>query len=195
MAAIDPTAEVEAGPGRATLKLIRIQDDDEDEDDDDFDPDNIEELRAKLLADGVLGSEDESEEDEDDSEEETNGGPSDPAKTKQAKREALQKKLQEEAAAEEMEIDTITNGVNGTKGKAKALDDEDSDESDSEEGDEAEELVLCTLDPEKVCFPLHALFNTINEDAALPADPGDHCPRGRGDLLLFHWVSRHLPYW
>lgn len=152
MAAIDPTAEVEAGPTRATLKLIRIQDDDEeDEDDYDFDPDNIEELRAKLLADGVLGSEDESEEDEDDSEEETNGGPSDPAKSKQAKREALQKKLQEEAVAEEMEIDGITNGVNG-KGKGKALDHEDSDESDSEEGDEAEELVLCTLDPEKVSY-------------------------------------------
>ncbi|KAF9732922.1 hypothetical protein PMIN06_012374 [Paraphaeosphaeria minitans] len=150
MAAIDPTAEVKDGAARATLKLIRIQDDDEDEDDDDddFDPDNIEELRAKLLADGVLGSEDESEEEEDDSEEETNGGPSDPAKSKQAKREALQKKLQEEAAAEEMDIDSITNGVNG-KGKGKVLDDEDSDESDSEEGDEAEELVLCTLDPEK----------------------------------------------
>lgn len=180
MAAIDPTAEVEDGPARATLKLIRIQDDDDDdeEDDDDFDPDNIEELRAKLLADGVLGSEDESD-DSEDSEDETNGGPSDPAKSKQAKREALQKKLQEDAAAEEMEIDQLTNGVNGTKGKGKALEDDDeSDESDDdEEGDEAEELVLCTLDPEKVTFlcRIHS-ESSLTILAALPANSGDHRP-------------------
>lgn len=147
MAAIDPTAEFDASDARATLKLIRITDDDEDSDDEDYDPDNIEELRAKLLADGVLGSDDDSEEESD---EEANGGPSDPAKSKQALREALQKKLQEEAAADEMEIEL----TNGTKGKGKALDGEDSEEDsedEDEEGDEAEELVLCTLDPEKVC--------------------------------------------
>lgn len=160
MAAIDPTAEVDGEKARATLKLIRIQDDDEDDedDDDDYDPDNIEELRARLLADGVLGPDDESDESEDDdSENETNGGPSDPARSKQAMREALQKKLQEEAAAEEMDIDLVTNGVNGTKGKGKAFDDDLSDddsEEDDEEADEAEELVLCTLDPEKVSIQL-----------------------------------------
>jgi FK506-binding nuclear protein len=158
MAAIDPTAEAQEGPARATLKLIRIQDEDEDEDDDDFDPENIEELRAKLLADGVLGSEDDSEDSEDDSATEANGGPSDPAKSKKALRDALRKKLEEETAAEEMDIDTLTNGVNGTKGKGKALDGEDSDESDSDdEGDETEELVLCTLDPEKVSFSVPPL--------------------------------------
>lgn len=154
MAAIDPTAQVQDGLSRATLKLIRVQDDDDDEDDDDFDPDNIEELRAKLLADGVLGSDDDDSE-EDDSEDEKNGGPSDPARSKQAKRNALQKKLQEEADAEEMEIDQLANGVNGTKGKGKALADDESDESDDvdDDEDEPEELVLCTLDPEKVCRP------------------------------------------
>ncbi|KAF1979865.1 hypothetical protein BU23DRAFT_523427 [Bimuria novae-zelandiae CBS 107.79] len=149
MAAIDPTAAVEEGPARATLKLIRMPDDDEDEDDDDYDPDNIEELRARLLADGVLGSEDESDDSEDDSENEKNGGPSDPAKSKQALREALQKKLKEEADAEEMDIDQLTNGVNGTKGKGKAQDDDESDDSEDDEEAEPEELVLCTLDPEK----------------------------------------------
>ena len=154
MAAIDPTAQTLDGPARATLKLIRVQDDDEDDDDDDFDPDNIEELRAKLLADGVLGSDDDDSEDEE-SEDEKNGGPSDPQRSKQAKRDALQKKLQEDADAEEMEIDQLSNTVNGTKGKGKALvgeDGEDSDDSDLDDDDEPEELVLCTLDPDKVCI-------------------------------------------
>lgn len=174
MAAIDPTAVVGDGPVRATLKLIRVQDDDEDEDDDDFDPDNIEELRAKLLADGVLGSDDESGDSEDDSEDEKNGGPSDPAKSKQAKREALQKKLQEEADAEEMEIDQLTNGVNGTKGKGKALTDDASDDSEDEDEDddedEPEELVLCTLDPEKVGNSPATHTSLANDYAALPTD-------------------------
>ena len=154
MAAIDPTVQALDGPARATLKLIRVQDDDEDDEDDDFDPDNIEELRAKLLADGVLGSDDDSEDEE--SEDEKNGGPSDPQRSKQAKRDALQKKLQEDADAEEMEIDQLSKSVNGSKGKGKALvsdDDDDSEDSDLDDDDEPEELVLYTLDPDKVCMP------------------------------------------
>ena len=113
MAAIDPTVQALDGPARATLKLIRVQDDDEDDEDDDFDPDNIEELRAKLLADGVLGSDDDDDSEDEESEDEKNGGPSDPQRSKQAKRDALQKKLQEYADAEEMEIDQLSNSVNG----------------------------------------------------------------------------------
>jgi FK506-binding nuclear protein len=163
MAAIDPSADAIEGDGdhktpRATLKIITLAEDDEDDDDwEDEDGDDVDSLRARLREAGVLGSEDDSDLSEDDeSVEETNGGPSDPAKSKAAKREALAKKLKEEAAAEEMEIDQMTNGK--SKGKAKAVNgdiSEDDSEGDSEDGvDVDEELVLCTLDPEKVSSPL-----------------------------------------
>ncbi|OCK83016.1 hypothetical protein K432DRAFT_390785 [Lepidopterella palustris CBS 459.81] len=160
MAAIDPSAppQLESHPEgaapRATLKLIREPIDADDESDDE-DYDNVDAIRDRL-AGAISDDEDEDEDEEDsdevgDSEEEKNGGPSDPAKTKKARREAamkeLQKILQEE---EEMELDDITNGVNGTKsskGKAKALDLEDSDDDEDLEG-EMEEFVLCTLDPQ-----------------------------------------------
>jgi FK506-binding nuclear protein len=164
MAAIDPSAEAQIDEEnkalRATLKIIRLplgaDSDDEDEDDEDYDEADIETIKARLA--GIISDEDEdmSDDDEDDSEEEKNGGPSDPVKTKKAKQEALSKKLQEELAAEEMELDSsFTNGVNGTKskGKARATDDEDdeeiSSEDDSEFDDEPEEFVLCTLEPER----------------------------------------------
>ncbi|KAF2244859.1 hypothetical protein BU26DRAFT_522595 [Trematosphaeria pertusa] len=157
MAAIDPTAEAQVDDtykvARATLKLIRVPDD-EDDDDDDYDPDDVEAIRARLREEGVLGSSSSSDmsEDDDDSDEEMNGGPSDPAKSKKAKQEALKKKIQEEMEDEEML--GLTNGVNG-KGKAKALngdissDEEEDDEDDDEDDDEVSELVVCTLDPEK----------------------------------------------
>lgn len=154
MAAIDPTSVPDPElPSRATLKILRERMDDEGDDDDSlYDEDDVEGIRAKLREAGVLGSDDDSDMSEDDSEEETNGGPSDPVKSKQAKREALQKKLKEELEAEAMEIDSISNGVNGkSKGKAKAVDgdeeissEEDEDE-DSESDDEVQELVLCSL--------------------------------------------------
>ncbi|KAF1963841.1 hypothetical protein CC80DRAFT_487136 [Byssothecium circinans] len=157
MAAIDPTADIDGDkPARATLKLLREREDSDDEDDEDFedyDDDDVEGIRAKLREAGVLGSDDDMS--EDDSEDEKNGGPSDPVKSKQAKREALAKKLKEDMEAQEMELDKLTNGVNGkSKGKAKAIegvDDISSDEDDDEddEDDEVEELVLCTLEPEK----------------------------------------------
>ncbi|KAF2730127.1 hypothetical protein EJ04DRAFT_545929 [Polyplosphaeria fusca] len=170
MAAIDPTAETladeEDKPVRATLKLIRvpsISDEDEDEDEDDSDDEDYDEadfeaIKSRLPKE-LLGSEDEdamSEDEDDDSEDEKNGGPSDPAKAMQAKREAVAKKLLEVMQAEEMELDNLENGVNGvkSKGKAKALDDDDSSEDDEDDDDdesasEVEEYVLCTLDPEK----------------------------------------------
>jgi FK506-binding nuclear protein len=159
MAAIDPSAEPNTEESdhkapRATLKLVRIPVEDDDDDEDWEDDDDVDSLRARLREAGVLGSDDDSDLSEDESEEETNGGPSDPAKSKQAKREALEKKLKEDLAAEEMELDQMTNGANGkSKGKGKALNGDVESDSDSEDDDgdsEVEELVLCTLDPEKV---------------------------------------------
>ncbi|KAF2201299.1 hypothetical protein GQ43DRAFT_440729 [Delitschia confertaspora ATCC 74209] len=142
MAAIDPTAAPQLEEGstaiRSTLKLIREADDDED--DEDFD--DIEAIKARLA--GVI-SESESEDDEE-SEEEANGGPSDPAKTKKARKEAMIKALKEQLE-DEMELDE-PNGK--SKGKARADDDEESEsDEDSEMGEEMEEFVLCTLDPER----------------------------------------------
>ncbi|KAF1919257.1 hypothetical protein BDU57DRAFT_585479 [Ampelomyces quisqualis] len=153
MAALDPTAPAQTDEDnqvlRATLKLIREpMYFDDDDDDEDFDPENINALRARLVEAGALEEELDSS-DEDDSEDEKNGGPSDPIKSKKAKQAALSKKLKEDLEADEMEIDnSLTNGVNGNvKGKAKITDDDISDMSDEDE-DEAEELVLCTLNPE-----------------------------------------------
>ncbi|CAI6335533.1 unnamed protein product [Periconia digitata] len=157
MAAIDPTAESLGDMPRSTLKILRERMDDEDgeDDDSDYDEDDVEGIRAKLREAGVLGSDDDSDMSEDDSEEETNGGPSDPVKSKQAKREALEKKLKEELEAEMMEIDSITvNGKSKHKGKGKAVDGDDEisseeeDDDDSESDDEVQELVLCTLNPD-----------------------------------------------
>jgi Nucleoplasmin-like domain len=156
MAAIDPTAPVTTDESsgstvpRATLKLIRQpigskeDDSEDDEDDDDY-------MRA-LLA----GSESESEESE---EEEANGGPSDPTKSKKARKQAALKELLESIdKGSDEEMEDTPNGTNGTKadkkGKAKATGDEEEDEDDSESDDEdleVEEFVICTLDPEKVC--------------------------------------------
>jgi FK506-binding nuclear protein len=155
MAAIDPSAEPEHTEGgssqpRATLKLIRAplidMDDDEDSD---FDP---EEMDAMLASD----------EDGESSDEDANGGPSDPAKSKKARKAAAVKQLRKELA-EDMEVD---DAPKAGKGKGKVLDisedfeddDEDSDEDD--EDFEPEEFVLCTLDPSKVCFtPHYSIFD------------------------------------
>ncbi|TVY59182.1 FK506-binding protein 4 [Lachnellula cervina] len=167
MAAIDPSepAEIEETPNgtirpRATLKIIRQSGPFEEDDSEDEDDEDDETLQA-LLAQS--DSEDESDEDE----EEANGGPSDPTKSKKARKQAALQQLLESIKAggdsdEEME-DATTNGANGTKadkkGKAKATGDEEDEEeeegsdssSDDEEGSEidVDEFVLCTLDPEK----------------------------------------------
>jgi FK506-binding nuclear protein len=161
MAAIDPDAEPQFDEdhkhARATLKLIRMPEDFDmdDEDDEDYEEGDIEAIAARLRAAGALPELD-SDMSDDDSEDEKNGGPSDPAKSKKAKQAALTKKMQEELEADDMEIDGMTNGAKGkAKGKAKATDDDlsdedDEDDDDDDEDDEPEELVLCTLDPEKV---------------------------------------------
>ncbi|KAH6644445.1 FK506-binding protein 3 [Boeremia exigua] len=158
MAAIDPSAEPQIDEEhkvpRATLRIIRVpmdlDDEDDEEDDEDFDGEDVESIIAKLRAGGVALPE-EDEDSEDESDDEANGGPSDKAKSKKAKQAALKKKLAQDLAEDEMEIDA----VNG-KGKNKISADEDSDEDDlddededDEEEDEVEEFVLCTLDPER----------------------------------------------
>ncbi|KAF1840320.1 uncharacterized protein K460DRAFT_348650 [Cucurbitaria berberidis CBS 394.84] len=159
MAAIDPDEEPQIDENhkvpRATLKLIRVPMDfeDSDDDDEDYDEEDIEAIAARLREAGALPEADSDLSDEDDSEDEKNGGPSDPVKSKKAKQAALTKKLQQDLEADEMEIDSsLTNGVKG-KGKITADDlseeDDDEDEDDDDEDDEPEELVLCTLDPER----------------------------------------------
>ena len=187
MAAIDPSANAQLDEDnkvpRATLKLIREpfgEDDDSDDDDESFDADDIEAIRARLG--DALSDDDEDmsddDEDEDESETEQNGGPSDPAKTKKAQRAALANKLKEAIEAEEMDVDGLTNGVNGikSKGKARALDDDDISIDSEDEEDEPEEFVLCTLDPEKASRPTITFISLqfANHDTELAAAPRYH---------------------
>lgn len=164
MAAIDPTAE-SMGPSdaplRATLKVFRqplldeFEDDfdEDDEDDEDFDADEM---------DRILAGEDSDSSDDD---EEVNGGPSDPAKSKKAKKEQARAEIKKLLDAEGMDVDEedAPNGVNGTSKSKKAIgkmpaggeeEDEDDSEIDSDDEGEIEEFVICTLDTDKVCVAL-----------------------------------------
>lgn len=151
MAAIDPSQPpehsdaTETAQPRATLKIIReplhLDMEDYDDDESDFDED---EMNA-MLAEG------EDEDDESSEDEEVAGGPSDPKKSKKARKEAAADQLRRELEAQ-MDVD-MPNG----KGKGKLVngDDEDDDEEDDEDDDdesidEPEEFVICTLDPSKV---------------------------------------------
>jgi FK506-binding nuclear protein len=167
MAAIDPTEEIEDNEDgttpqrpRSTLKLIKTRMGDGDIDGDDEEDD--EELRRALGLDGE--DEDEDEDDEDD--EEVNGGPSDPAKSKKARRangiEELLEATKDADSDDDMEDedeDTKTNGLKNGKGKEKASDDDDDDDEDEEDnsdddedmdGLDLEQFVVCTLDPDSV---------------------------------------------
>lgn len=138
MAAIDPdeTPEHEDGVDssrpRATLKIIRPPPglDLDDEDDEDSDDD---------------------EEDSDD--EETNGGPSDKEKARKLKEAAALKDMEDDDEEEDDDDDDEEFDLQAAisklvKGKAPATDEDDDDESD--EGLDVDEMVVCTLDPEKV---------------------------------------------
>ena len=140
MAAIDPdeTPEHEDGVDpsrpRATLKIIRpppgLDLDDEDDEDEDDD-----------------------EEDSDD--EETNGGPSDKEKARKLKEAAALKDMEDDDEEddddddddEEFDLQAAISKL--VKGKAPATD-EDDDDDESDEGLDVDEMVVCTLDPEKV---------------------------------------------
>ncbi|KAK5078457.1 peptidylprolyl isomerase fpr3 [Lithohypha guttulata] len=146
MAAIDPSEqpELEAADDkqkpRATLKVVRVAEDmfDDDEDEDDY--------------------EDMDEDDEDDSEEEgVNGGPS--SKKPKSKAALLagdddEDMEDEDEEDEEDAKDLLARIMNvDKKGKSKALnglnDDDDDEDDDSVEGLGLDEVVMCTLDPEK----------------------------------------------
>ena len=179
MAAIDPGATPEHSgttngdtKPRATLKLVYDTNPGQDSDSDEESEEDAKYLRA-LLADRESGEEDEDEDEEEadessSDEEEKNGGPSDPSKTKKARKEAalqqMMKALAEAAkddSEDEMEMDgpPQANGLSKTpklnKGKGKAVAEKLEDESLGEDGSEdsldgMEEVVVCTLDPEKV---------------------------------------------
>ncbi|KAL4787290.1 hypothetical protein BJX76DRAFT_345591 [Aspergillus varians] len=139
MAAIDPdeTPDLEddsTSRPRATLRIVRPPPGM------DFDEDSEDEY------------EDDDEEDSED-DEEVNGGPSDKEKARKLKEASYLKEL-EEAMEEDDESDddedfdlkaAISKLV---KGKAPAMDDEDEDD-ESEEGLDLDEMVVCTLDPER----------------------------------------------
>ncbi|KAL8937459.1 MAG: hypothetical protein Q9216_004404 [Gyalolechia sp. 2 TL-2023] len=169
MAAIDPSAEPEhAGTvngdtaPRATLKLVYDRSgpsgDEDSERDSEGEADDQQLL--KTLLQGKDSDEDDDDEDEEDEsssdDEEINGGPSDPSKSKKARRQAaadqLMKALMEPGSEDEMDVD----GVNGasakkrSKGKGKAMSKEDEEDSEEEDDDsKLEEVVVCTLDPQK----------------------------------------------
>ncbi|KAK5945972.1 peptidylprolyl isomerase fpr3 [Knufia obscura] len=145
MAAIDPSEEpdLEAAEdktkGRATLKLVRVPAEmlDDSEDDDDFE---------------------DIDDDEESDEEEGNGGPSD----RKSKSKKLAKAEDEDDEDEDMDDDSADEAAaeallakimkSEKKGKSKAVDGEVDDESDdtSDEGTGIDEVVLCTLDSEKI---------------------------------------------
>ncbi|KAL8871268.1 MAG: hypothetical protein Q9174_002866 [Haloplaca sp. 1 TL-2023] len=167
MAAIDPTAEPEHTGSvngdvipRATLKLIYDRSDPDDNDDSEDEAEASGELLKTLMG---RGSDEEDEDEEDDSssdDEEVNGGPSDPAKSKKARKQAaaeqLMKALQEnDESDDDMELDGLNGSLSKRKNKGKgramsAADEQDSDEEeDGDHDDDMEEVVVCTLDPQK----------------------------------------------
>jgi FK506-binding nuclear protein len=175
MAAIDPDAmpefEDEASsnkPPRATLKIVRpppgLDLDEESDEDEEYES-----------------------EDEDESDDESNGGPSDPARLKKAKLAAAMKDLEDgmdedEDDDDEADEEDLKSAISKLiKGKGKAMDDDEG--SESSDGLELEEVVVCTLDPEKVCFdnsccPALRFNPSINwlflPATALPANPRLH---------------------
>lgn len=191
MAAIDPTAEPEfedaddKHPARSTLKVIRVPDsmfddsDDDSEDEEDF------------LA-GLAGDSEDDESSEDD--EEANGGPSEKRLRKQALLEALiagedddeemgeqededdEEEEEDSAEADEKAIALLKQLMKDAKGKGKAIEGEgDSDDDDEEDSDDEaiqmDEVVICTLDPEKVCLspaaPMPSLMPSQNYQQTL----------------------------
>lgn len=152
MAAIDPDAMPEFSEDfdsdkapRATLKIVRpppgMDYDDNESDDDDYE---------------------DVDSDEESSDDESNGGPSDPVKQKKALKAAALKDL-EDAMDEDDDEDDGDDDLKAAiskliKGKGKALDDHDDEGSDASSDLELEEVVVCTLDPERVGFILPFIF-------------------------------------
>lgn len=162
MAAIDPSATPEHTgtangdtPARATLKIMYEPSDPNADEDSEVGSDDEEYLRALLQ-----GDEDDEDEESSSDEEEKNGGPSDPSKSSKARKQAaveqMMKAHAENDSDDDVEVDGAS-GINGAfsnakKGKGKATDEDEESSDEENEGLEGlEELVLCTLDPAKVC--------------------------------------------
>ena len=178
MAAIDPSADpdFEAAddkkPARATLKLVRLPFDEDDDDDDSEDED--------FDLDGLLdGDEDESSEDD----EEVNGGPSEKKTKKQAADEDDEDEDMEDEDDEDDDdpeatmkaIEELKKIMMAAKGKGKAVDGEDDEDDDEEDSDdeslELDEVVICTLDPEKVCPYIFPKLTLAKADSRTTNNP------------------------
>lgn len=187
MAALDPTeapepdedGEIPSIP-RSTLKLIRKRITDMD---DELDDEYLDQLMGASASD-------EDDDDEEDSDDEPNGGPSDPAKSKRARQEAALQKLIQAAQEEEDSDEEMADGskpkANGIakaskKGKEPATSSDDEEEDDDSISSELdlEELVVCTLDTERVCLPhlsvsrvrTHIFYRTTSSRSILPSAP------------------------
>ena len=181
MAAIDPSATPEylefeeKKPPRATLKLIRIPADmmvDDSEEDEDYED----------LVDA--------EDDEDTSSEaEDIVGPSDPEKAKKRKKlnavkdvakaddtsvddeSNVEDALSDDDAAAKAALSKIMKGKDKAGGDEAKGGNEDQDEDEDEGSLEMEEVVICTLDPEKVSYhPLVLLPNVPEADQLCPLE-------------------------
>ena len=171
MAALDPSAAPEHTgtangnqPPRATLKLVYDTMIDEEDD-----------AERKQMLKALMGAQEDDNEDEEDDEdedeessaddEEKNGGPSDPSKTKRARKQAavaqLLKSFQNGVDVSSEDLDDVPEPpkVNGVlpkidKGKGKAAADamEESSSDEDKEEEDMKELVLCTLDTNQVCL-------------------------------------------
>ena len=157
MAAIDPSAPPKYSgaangdtPARATLKIIYDPTGPLDEDD------SSQDSEERMYMESLIRDDDEDESSGED--EEKNGGPSDPSKSnkarKQAAAEQMMKAVADNLSDDEMNIDgdSKTNGVLSkiNKGKGKATEEDEEDIDDGNNIDGLDELVLCTLDPNKV---------------------------------------------
>jgi FK506-binding nuclear protein len=119
--------------------------------------------------------EDEEDSEEESNDEEVNGGPSDKEKAKRLKEAAALKVLadamdEDDSEGEEEEVDIKTAISKLIKGKAPATDGDSDDDSDEEL--DLEEIVICTLDPEKVGAPFKSRpqpFTDMNLYAAISA--------------------------
>lgn len=159
MAALDPTQEPEADEEgnmpnipRSTLKIVRQRHPGLAQD----------EGILKLLANGEPSDEDDDDDEEEDEEEEDepNGGPSDPAKSKKAKKavalQSLVNAAQEDQDSDEDMGDEKPAKPNGmiksSKGKQPATSSDDEDDEGSSDVDELDmdHFVVCTLDTERV---------------------------------------------
>lgn len=157
MAAIDPSATPEHTgtangdtPVRATLKIIYEPNDPNADEDSDVDENYLKAL--------FQDDEDEEEEESSSDEEEKNGGPSDPSKSRKARKQAAVEQMMKALAENDTDDDVDIGGASGTngalskakKGKGKATDEDEESSDDENEGlERLEELVLCTLDPAK----------------------------------------------